>query len=447
MKRFIKYVAFSIVIIILAALISAVGVVAYAEGAKETFGIGAVNLMGVSIGGVELKTIDYVLFASIVILAVISFVMWFVYGRDIRKKSIRSKYPPEGVNSAEIAVLFKSKLSGKDIASLLIYLAEKDYIRLENTGDIQDLNIVKVRDYDGNDESEKIFLDGLFKNGSDKVSFSELYGSFYTVADRVQHTIETRAEGNTRIKNDALAMAIFVMIGIVTLIMYLPPLINNQTPLLYVLIGVFFPGFGFWAFIHMFTTTTVSNVYSSSGKVSNSRIWNLILAIIFGGFFGGMPFVIFVLPALKLSAIYVARFILGIIAVFIMDLCMDRMPRNTAEGAETYAKVVGFKKFLLHAKREELEVELRRNPDYFYKMMAYAYSLDVFKRWVNKFKDINVKAPEWCIGYGTFSVKKLGDFLSAVMYYAVSVLNMRPMNTITYIGKDNNGGGDVGKWR
>ena len=60
--------------------------------------------------------------------------------------------------------------------SLLIYLANKGYIKIaENEGKKdKSFKIIKIKEYDGNNINERIFLNDLFKGGKTEVTESDL---------------------------------------------------------------------------------------------------------------------------------------------------------------------------------------------------------------------------------------------------------------------------------
>ena len=99
--------------------------------------------------------------------------LWNKYGKDDIVIDTVEFYPPEGYNSAEIGYLYKGKIDKQSIISLLIYLADKGYLKIEETEEKAIFNkknkgfkITKLKDYDGENETEKIFFEGLFKGNS-----------------------------------------------------------------------------------------------------------------------------------------------------------------------------------------------------------------------------------------------------------------------------------------
>ncbi len=57
--------------------------------------------------------------------------LWAKYGKDDKLIETVEFYPPEGYNSAEIEFLYRGSVSTKGIISLLIYLANKGYLKIE----------------------------------------------------------------------------------------------------------------------------------------------------------------------------------------------------------------------------------------------------------------------------------------------------------------------------
>ena len=68
--------------------------------------------------------------------------------------------------------------------SLLIYLASKGYIEIIET-EKKDIKFKKLKDYDGDDESEKSFLEGMFKN-DDVTKPSRLKNKFYRTIEQIK---------------------------------------------------------------------------------------------------------------------------------------------------------------------------------------------------------------------------------------------------------------------
>ena len=111
----------------------------------------------------------------------ITYLLWNKFGKDERVVETVEFYPPQGFNSAEVGFLYKGNAESSDVISLLIYLANKGYIKIIETEEkssfsaSKDFKIVKQREYDGNNPNEALFLKGLF---SSKTSLSSMVDDY-----------------------------------------------------------------------------------------------------------------------------------------------------------------------------------------------------------------------------------------------------------------------------
>ena len=100
-------------------------------------------------------------------------------------------YPPDDLNSLDVAYIYKEgNLEDKDATSLLVYLASKGYVKISEESDDDRFRITKIKEYDGNNESERIFLEGLFESGKNDVGYDDLYDKFYKTVNSVQRTAD-----------------------------------------------------------------------------------------------------------------------------------------------------------------------------------------------------------------------------------------------------------------
>ena len=119
--------------------------------------------------GAGLKMDKFSIFVIAVCLTCVfvAFRLWSKYGKDEQVIETVEFYPPEGYNSAEVGFLYEGKSSDESIISLLIYLANKGYLKIEETEEkmlfskSKGFRITKLKEYDGNNECEKIFFNGF----------------------------------------------------------------------------------------------------------------------------------------------------------------------------------------------------------------------------------------------------------------------------------------------
>ena len=120
----------------------------------------------------KITIFDFIAICLPIIFLIIAIFEWKKYGKDEKPVETVEFNPPDNMNSLDVAYAYKGKVNSKDVVSLLIYLANKGYIKIkvEETGSkllkSKSYKIIKVKEYDGNDENERLFLKRLFKNGT-----------------------------------------------------------------------------------------------------------------------------------------------------------------------------------------------------------------------------------------------------------------------------------------
>ena len=104
-----------------------------------------------------------------IIFLVVTIYLWLRYCKSERIVETVEFYPPLEYNSAQIGTFYKGKAEDKDVISLLIYLANKGYVRIKEFYDNKLVTnkktfiIIKEKEYDGDNYYEKKFMEGLFK--------------------------------------------------------------------------------------------------------------------------------------------------------------------------------------------------------------------------------------------------------------------------------------------
>lgn len=136
--------------------------------------------------------LKYITLLLPIIFLIIGIFLWQKFGIDDKVIETIEFYPPQNLNSLETGFYYKGYVDDTDVLSLLIYLANKGYIKIteENSSNLlfnkYDFSIKKLKKYDGTNIYEEKFLYGLFKNGKSKVTGKELSKTFYTTIDSIK---------------------------------------------------------------------------------------------------------------------------------------------------------------------------------------------------------------------------------------------------------------------
>lgn len=414
--------------------------------------------------GLDINLLNYIVYLLPIIFLIISILLWYRFGRDEQVIETVEFYPPAGFNSLEVGFLYKGEATNQDVTSLLIYLANKGYIKIVETEEkslfakSKGFKIIKLKDYDGDNVNEKLFLNGLFATGrlnnnslsesndlqnkmsTLEVTSSDLYDRFYITMSNILLNINNKENKNKIFEKSASKKAKFIILMIITtycLITIQPVLEYGESNLLMALL---FPGIGFTVLFRMLFDSKLIN--STSSKFS--AIMSILFVIVWGLGFGGIPWILMVLPALQQDLIYLIGYIIGIFCVLGMTICLIYLPKRTLYGNEILGKIRGFKTFLETAEKDQLEAMVAKNPTYFYNILPYTYVLGVSDKWIKKFEVISMQAPNWYDGPDTFDVATFGTFMSSTMNSATNVMSYDSSSSSSDSGGGSSGGGSGG---
>ena len=352
--------------------------------------------------GLSNRTLDYICYGLPVLFLIISILIWNKYGRDDLVVETVEFYPPEGVNSLEAGFLFKGRADSTDVVSLLIYLANAGYLAIEETetkkliGTKKGFRVVEVKPYDGNDENEREFLEGLFKygrtvDGVRTVTSGDLTDSFYTTKDKIiANTMHKTHVDKVFVRQSAWrGLALFLMIvGTFFLICFPPIYAYEDLDTLWVM-----------AFPLVGVSIMVATIFGGRGKGRGNQvhrnIGTKIIVFFFGIIFGLIPTGAVIFPLLEEDVLYMVGFFVGLACCIGIILCFIYLPKRTPYGNEMLGRLAGFRNFLEVAEKERLEQLVMQDPLYFFNILPYTYVLGVSDKWIKKFETIALDPPSW----------------------------------------------------
>ena len=358
------------------------------------------------------------------IFVLIAFIMWLFVGRDGRKIETVEFTPPENLNSVELGYIYKGKTSNADILSLIVYFANKGYLKIEQFS-INDFRLTKLKEYDGNNYIEKTFFKELFDLGI-TVTKDNIEAHFNTTLDKIKTYLETKVEKDIYHKNSTNKKGIIITMVIITCILLGLQLfgglssldIENVDNIMIFLIplAIFLPV-----------------ILINRSTVYQKMILLIILGIIF------VPLVVSIKPVIYFDVYFIFYLIWCIICIGLLGLFIHIMPRKTEKGLQLYGRIEGFKNFLKTAVKEELEVQVQKNPNYFYEVLPYTYVLGISDKWIKQFNEINIEPPIWYNGSESFNMHSFNNFIDSAVHTSIYV--PAPVYSSSGSSSDSFGGG------
>ena len=188
--------------------------------------------------GLNINIMDYIMLLIPLIFLAIAIILWYKFGRDDQVVETVEFYPPQGFNSLEVGFLYKGQADNQDVTSLLIYLANQGYIKIAETEEkslfskSKGFKITKLKEYDGNNINEQIFLKGLFKKSSsstslvskttetptdniNEVTSVDLYDNFYITTERILSNINNKENKYKLFEKSASIIKVFIILMII----------------------------------------------------------------------------------------------------------------------------------------------------------------------------------------------------------------------------------------
>lgn len=319
----------------------------------------------------KLEPLNVILIIFVTVLALASYIM--LRKNNTKKDAVESVefYPPDGLNSLDVGCLYAGECKSEHITSLLLYFQNKGLLNIEEHKrqgtDINTFTIYKLKEYYGNNEVEKNFFEGLFNcrtanllqtsertlgiNASDTPFISELSQTditktvtedelrlnFYRVYQDVKD-----AEENA-IENELYEKAINEG--------------NRDSLRISGVLALITIALGF--------TISIGNFATASDEATriDLMVYSLIATII----------------------------------TLVLALKSKGMK---SKGIELYGRVKGFRTFIETAEKDKIEKISAENPEYFFDILPFAYSLGLTNEYISKFE--NIKVP-----------KKIGSIVSS----------------------------------
>lgn len=340
-----------------------------------------------------------------IICCLISYLMWYLYGKDLKTKIDKTAVLPRTINPIDIALIYNEKITKDDVINLLIYLATKGYIKIEEN-DKHEFTLTRTNSYKGKDYRESLFIKKLFKKEktvslsdyinavaerkSDKIKYElideinneELKSKFENASSSIINLSYTASEKSKYFEDSAesLKKALILMAALILVTISSIPFIEINK--LYLLpISVIFS-----IVILKILLEVVSEI--NIQKIRKIDIISLIIITI-------IIILIMMIPSFARSRLYILTFIISGLSVTIILILYKYMPKRTIYGTRLLGKIEGLKDFILNCKDIELERVLELNPEYLFEIYPYARTLKIEKNVANKMRKYTKKEPEW----------------------------------------------------
>lgn len=320
---------------------------------------------------------------------------------------------PYNFSSAEIAYLYKGYLKEHDLMTVLIDLANKEYIMFEELDDgyklgrANSFRMTKLKEYNLDDAATKILFDKLFQK-KDVIELSDIEYNLYDALVEAKGTIDNKYNNKKiffqDISKNKMILAFLSIISIIA--------INAYSIYLYTSSILFIP---------IISAVLIFGIYILF--IVNT---NFLVKLVFGcGLITGSMYIgiIPIVNEQKTLIIYIIGMLLILISVYIYKI----LPYRTKQGNEYLGKVYGFKAALDNLPISELDNRLKENQNYFYEMYPYMYVMDDLDLWITKCSNSVKKYPEWYHTKEEFSIRNFEKFVKNMIFMITQAMFKRQL--------------------
>ena len=388
-----------------------------------------------------------------ILFPILCYNLWKKYGKDDKVVKTIEFNPPDGMNSLDVGFYYKGIATDKDVISLLLYFANKGYLKISKTqvpklfGTRESFTITKLKEYDGNDWCEKTFLEGLFRKRrkdqspyligiqtipSNKVTEEDLKDNFYITIRHILNDKKSKENQDKIFDSKSVRKkgSIMAAIVITLLMIIIPPFLTT-----YDFIGTFFPLFIAALAISIYTYYTAKALEEKTKKLPSILLMTLVIIIVLCISFFAFPNVLLAFDSITLTG-----YLIGLICIIIMTIFYRIIPKRTPYGIEILGKIKGFKEFIETAEKDKLETLVQDNPTYYYDILPYAYVLGVSNTWMKKFESMSYQPPNWYEGSTDFHISDFDHF----MFSATRTMTSAPSSSMSSGSSGGSGGGSSG---
>jgi uncharacterized membrane protein YgcG len=314
--------------------------------------------------------------------------VWRKHGKDPDRQAIVPRYePPEGLTPSEVGVLVDNRPDLRDVTAILVDLAVRGYLVIEETEVEKLLGLIKEDEYilelrrgssdwDELRSHERKLLRAVFGSAAAgaRVPMSELENEFYKDLPKIKDRIfgELMKKRYYRRRPDHV-LAIWIVVALVAG---------------FVLVGM--------------------------GLAASAALGLAPLTVILAG---------------VLSAGIVFGF-----GIF--------MPARTIAGTRALEQILGFEEFLERVESDRFK-RMITGPEMFERFLPYAMALGVEKKWAAAFSDIYREPPEWYrgAGYRSFHPTLFVNDIAGMTSHAATAMTTAPRSSG---GSGFSGGGGGG---
>lgn len=354
-------------------------------------------------GANSLSFLRWLLFLPGIAVFLLILILFLKFGKDEPIITSIQYQPPEGLDSAAVGYIIDGSVEDKDVLSLIIYWADKGYVRIEEMAD-HELCLYKLSELpaDAPNYQHTVFRK-LFERGAER-KISELQYKFRGTLDMAKTQLKNYFKSGG---NDMLYTRGSKISRVVSKVLCTLPLawfMAVTSIYSYTSIGRGVLQVVLWVVLLAGMLIFCSNIDDWYAKANVSRKGTAAVTL-------GICFLS--------TAVYTGSYIMRVIQREVFDYIWVLIPvlvmtgasigmtgfmkSRTPKCAEWMGRIAGLRDFIETAELDRMNELAKTDPQWFYHVIPYAYVFGLSDVFAKKLKNLSLAAPQWYTPYHSYT--------------------------------------------
>ena len=415
-----------------------------AEGISVQFTLAAGTLQDYTSTRIFTEGMGKIVIGAVIALSLAVLAFLFTPSKKEIITTVNIKAPDE-MDPMKMGKLIDGTVDNEDVTSMIYYFAHKGYLIIDLADEDDPRLIRKVEALPTTEAVHaRTLFNGLFAHADREViegktpfdpdtevvfsRVSRLKHKFYESADKaIKQTPKLKMYEPTSVLWYVLGSVIGLLYG------FLAPLVSSFA------IG---GGYAYFGGVVFFVPIAVILIL---GLLKENYRYKWKKSVLFGMTAGQIGVAAaFALIFIAFFASYVLtgyeRLVISVCALLPSFFTLGKLVR-TEKYRKMLGQILGFKDFIVVTEEEKIKFMLEEYPELYYKVLPYAQVLGVTDEWEEKFANITLAPPDWCMG----SQMTFFDYMiiNRCMTRAMITALARPESSGggSFIGRSGGGGG------
>lgn len=338
---------------------------------------------------------NWIVLGITAIVFIVTAALYLLFGRDEKIITSVQYQPPEGLDSAAVGYVIDGTLDDKDVVSLILYWADKGYLRIEEKKK-KDVLLVKLKDLEEDAPNyQKEMFKKLFKK-KDSVKTSSLKYKFADTIAVVKDQIQIGYKHKIYTKESAAARILSIFIIPIPLISFII-MIGIYTYLSAGTIFLLIAGVILFLIGEIWAVGSVDFWYKTGKKMKKINMMVSVLFPLAGAAVCWIGYRNQVVQANVFDFLWVYYIVAAVSLITLLFTAF--MKKRTRQCIDWMGRLAGLRDFIETAELDRMKVMAEEHPEMFYHILPYASVLGVSDIFSKKLDAIALPAPDWYVAY------------------------------------------------